>query len=140
MHWINQLHAFDEETMIRLMGRDLSLYLKFLKYQAVQFFIIFLFSFATIIPLYWTGSDATVYFETISQNSTAVSTNETVNATIVASKSANTYGLTERDTGYNLLMITMLNIQTDELKLLGSYSFIYLTTVVVYIQIFRFWR
>ena len=70
MHWINQLHAFDEETMIRLMGRDLCLYLKFLKYQAVQFFIIFLASFATIIPLYWSGSAAHIYFDTITTNST----------------------------------------------------------------------
>ena len=68
MHWMNQLHSFDEETMIRLMGRDLCLYLKFLKYQAVQFFVLFLLSFATLIPLYWSGSDATVYLDTVIEN------------------------------------------------------------------------
>ena len=47
--------------MIRLMGRDLAMYLKFLKFQAVQFFIIFVLSFSTMIPLYWSGSDAQRY-------------------------------------------------------------------------------
>ena len=115
MHWMNQVQSFDEETMIRFMGRDLSLYLKFLKYQAVQFFIIALFSFATVIPLYWSGSDATRYFETLINNSTVatnqtVSTNSTLNTTVKSNVTKNDYGLTERDTGYNLLMITMLNI------------------------------
>lgn len=58
MHWINILHSIDEETMIRLMGRDLALYLKFLKYQAAMFSVILLISFATLVPLYWSGNDA----------------------------------------------------------------------------------
>jgi hypothetical protein len=69
-----------------------------------------------------------------------MSNNATINASIESNKTSNEFGLTERDTGYNLLMITMLNIQTDQLKLLGCYGFIYITTIVVYIQIFRFWR
>jgi len=75
------LHSFDEETMIRLMGRDLALYLKFLKFQAAMFFAIFLFSFSIIIPLYWAGKDAL----------------DSVN-------------LEEKDKGYNLIMLTILNI------------------------------
>lgn len=58
IHWLHKLHAFDEDTMVRLMGRDLTQYLKFLKYQAVMFFVIFLLSFGLMIPLYWSGSDA----------------------------------------------------------------------------------
>lgn len=82
LNFLGLLQIIDEKTMIRLMGKDLTMYLKFLKFQAVQFFIIFILSFSTMIPLYWTGSDAKRYFTvTSSGNSTATnsSSNETSN-------------------------------------------------------------
>lgn len=39
-----------------------------------------------------------------------------------------------------MIMITILNIQTDKFKLCGSYGFVILTSIIAYIQIFRFWR
>jgi len=43
------------------MGRDLGLYLKFLKFNAGMFFVIFLFNFTFLTPLYYTGKDANRY-------------------------------------------------------------------------------
>jgi hypothetical protein len=37
-------------------------------------------------------------------------------------------------------MITILNIQNDAYKMSGSYAFVYVTTIIVYFQIIRFWR
>jgi len=35
LNFFGLLQIIDEKTMIRLMGRDLAMYLKFLKFQAV---------------------------------------------------------------------------------------------------------
>jgi hypothetical protein len=50
------------------------------------------------------------------------------------------FGLTERDVGYNMLMLTILNIQSDKSKLIISYLSIFAITFIVYIQIFKLWR
>jgi hypothetical protein len=63
MRWFKQLTACDEETMVRLMGRDTVIYLIWIRYQAVQFTLIFAFSFASLIPLYWSGNAAQIYTE-----------------------------------------------------------------------------
>ena len=59
--WLGLLQIIDETTMTRLMGRDMALYLKFLKYQALMFSAIFMFSFSFMIPLYYTGINALIY-------------------------------------------------------------------------------
>jgi hypothetical protein len=37
-------------------------------------------------------------------------------------------------------MITILNIQSDEVKLSYSYAFVTIISFIVYLQIFMFWR
>ena len=59
--WLGLLQIIDETTMTRLMGRDMALYLKFLKYQAIMFSAIFMISFSFVIPVYVTGIDAQIY-------------------------------------------------------------------------------
>ena len=104
MGWLSKLNTFNEETVISLMGRDIAMYLKYLKYQAAQFAIIFGVSFATLIPMYVSGTDANALI-------TGQYVNQTTSANETASKFNSTeFGLTEKDTGYNLLMLTMLNI------------------------------
>ena len=136
MSWVNQLYACDEDTVIALMGRDVAIYLKYLKYTATMFLVIFCLSFAVLIPLYWSGEDGNIYYEQF--------VNSTTNATLKADdqffNATKEFGLTERDAGYNLIMITILNIQRDDSKLLLSYAFVYLTTFIAYFFTFRFWR
>ena len=104
--------------MIRLMGRDLTLYLKFLKYEAGFFFMLGLISFALLIPLYYSGSDATKYVQLLqtNQNTTTILAGNDTEIVIANNTNENRlnvtelYGLTERDEGYNLIMITILNI------------------------------
>ena len=119
------------------MGRDLAMYLKFLKFQAVQFFIIFVLSFSTMIPLYWSGSDAERYLtKTLTLNNTS-----NKNSSLFSDAPINsTFGLSAKDSSYNLIMITILNIQSDEKKLAYSYAFVTVVSCVVYFQIFKFWR
>ena len=108
MGWLSKLNTFNEETVISLMGRDIALYLKFLKYQAAQFSLIFGVSFATLIPMYVSGTDANALI-------TGQYVNQTAGVNATASEfNATEFGLTEKDTGYNLLMLTMLNIQSDK--------------------------
>ena len=40
------------------MGRDLIIYLRFLRYQATIFFVILIFNWSVLIPLYHSGSYA----------------------------------------------------------------------------------
>jgi hypothetical protein len=123
--------------MIRLMGRDLAMYLKFLKFQAVQFFIIFVLSFSTMIPLYWSGSDAQRYLA----KSQTINYSTIRNSSLLTDAPINsTFGLSAKDSSYNLIMITILNIQSDERKLAYSYAFVTLVSCIVYFQIFKFWR
>jgi hypothetical protein len=84
--------------------------------------------------LYVSGTDANALI-------TGQYVNQTSSANETASKFNSTeFGLTEKDTGYNLLMLTMLNIQSDKQKLLISYFSIYLTTMICYVIQFKFWR
>ena len=44
--------------MVRLMGRDLIIYLRFLRYQATIFFVILICNWSVLIPLYYSGTYA----------------------------------------------------------------------------------
>lgn len=55
------LQLVDEVTMIRFMGRDLTIFLKFLRYQGVMFLVILLLQWTVLIPLYYFGDDADRY-------------------------------------------------------------------------------
>ena len=55
------MQVLDENTMVRLMGVDLVLYLKFLKNQAVMFLLLFAINFTILVPLYYSGADASKY-------------------------------------------------------------------------------
>ena len=57
------LQLIDEVTMIRFMGRDLTIYLKFLNNSYVMFFLILLIQWTILIPLYYSGTDAEQYLE-----------------------------------------------------------------------------
>ena len=52
------LQLLDEITMIRFMGRDLTIYLKFLNNSYIMFFAILLIQWTILIPLYYSGNDA----------------------------------------------------------------------------------
>ena len=55
------LQLIDEVTMIRFMGRDLTLYLKFLNYNQWMFGAILILQWTVLIPLYYSGEDAAQY-------------------------------------------------------------------------------
>lgn len=48
--------------------------------------------------------------------------------------------LNQKDQTYNLIIFTILNIQNDGSRLTISYFFVLLIAIIVYIQIFKFWR
>ena len=121
------------------MGRDIGIYLQFLKYQAVMFSVIFGTSFCVLIPLYWSGNDASSYLKGLVTNSTQAS-NSSESGSSQSVVYEDNFGLTERDVGYNMLMLTILNIQSDKSKLIISYLSIFAITFIVYIQIFKLWR
>ena len=47
--------------MIRFMGRDLTIFLKFLDYQTWMFLAILIMQWTVLMPLYYTGEDADKY-------------------------------------------------------------------------------
>ncbi len=90
-----------------------------------------------MIPLYWSGSDAERYLtKTLTLNNTI-----NKNSSLLSDAPINsTFGLSAKDSSYNLIMITILNIQSDEKKLAYSYAFVTVVSCIVYFQIFKFWR
>ena len=56
--FLGLLQLLDEITMIRFMGRDLTIYLKFLNNSYVMFGAILIIQWTVLIPLYYSGNDA----------------------------------------------------------------------------------
>ena len=145
--FLGLLQLLDEITMIRFMGRDLTIYLKFLNNSYVMFFIILLIEWTVLIPLYYSGTDAEQYLEAEveydlidNSNSTALRFLETANSTSGNQTRVGNFTLAEDEAQYNLVKFTILNIQNDTGKMTIAYAMVMLTTVIVYLQIFCFWK
>ena len=91
------LNIIDEATMIRFMGRDLTLYLKYIKYQAIMFGVIVIMNWTILLPLYYNGQDAERKF--LAQDNSK----------------EDAEGETEKSKGaeYNLIKFTILNVTSD---------------------------
>ena len=119
--------VIDEVTMIRLMGRDLAMYLKYIKYQAYMFAIILLMNWTILLPLYYLGEDAERSFNIGKQDQTKFDSN--------ASVSQDEEGVTEANVSqeYNLIKMTILNVTSDNYSLNIALIFVYLTTLIAYL-------
>lgn len=134
MNPLSIVQIIDDLTMIRMFGRDRFLYLKFLKYQSWFFLALFVLGWTILMPTYNSGQDAKQYIES--------------NAVEGAGESGD--GAVEINDGItlkageldeiNLLEFTILNVVNEDAKLLVAYSFTVITTIVMYISIYCFWR
>lgn len=115
----------DDATMIRLFGRDRFLYLKFLKYQSWFFLCIFVLGWTILMPTYNTGKDAEKYMEWETSETTSSGVSITYNT---------------EDDDINMLKFTILNVTNDGQKLIVPYLFTIVTTLIMYVSIFCFWK
>ena len=62
MNPLSIVQIIDEPTMIRMIGRDRFLYLKFLKTQSWFFLTLFLLGWTILLPTYYGGNSLKDYF------------------------------------------------------------------------------
>lgn len=74
LNFLGILQIIQEKEMIRLMGRDLCIYLKFLRMQAIFFFSIFLVQSTILVPIYYFGTDAQQYLQHNQQTNNTTTT------------------------------------------------------------------
>ena len=122
MNPLGIVQIIEDDTMIRMFGRDRLLYLKFLKYQSWFFLVIFMISWTTLMPTYYQGSDADKYIRKIGE--------ETSNVVVGQS--------TEND--INLLRFTILNVMESPDLLIAPYILTLIIAAIMYISIFCFWK
>ena len=103
--------------MIRFMGRDLTIFLKFLDYQTWMFLAILIMQWTILMPLYYTGEDADKYLLEVveKENSGKVMANSTALEDgslrfLQESERARNITIPETDREYNMLKFTILNI------------------------------
>lgn len=137
----------DEDTMIRFMGRDLTIFLKFLDYQTWMFLAILIMQWTILMPLYYTGEDADKYLLEVveKENSGKVMANSTALEDeslrfLQQAESAKNITIPETDREYNMIKFTILNIQSNPTRMTFAFIMVIFTTLVVYLQIFCFWK
>ena len=147
MGFFGLLQLIDEVTMIRFMGRDLTIFLKYLNYQTWMFLVILIIQWTVLIPIYYTGEDAYKYLDAFGQvsNTTAnatlplgnitVSTNITDKDIVVANMTDITeiIPLSDADREYNLIKFTILNVESSPMKMTIAFIMVIVTTVIVYL-------
>ena len=150
MGFFGLLQLIDEVTMIRFMGRDLTIFLKYLNYQTWMFLVILIIQWTVLIPIYYTGEDAYKYLDAFQQvaNTTAnatlplgnitVSTNITDDVIVVANTTELTelteiIPLSDADREYNLIRFTILNVESSPMKMTIAFIMVIVTTVIVYL-------
>ena len=133
--------------MIRFMGRDLTIFLKFLDYQTWMFLAILIMQWTILMPLYYTGEDADKYLLEVveKENSGKVMANSTALVDgslrfLQETESAKNITIPETDREYNMLKFTILNIQSNPTRMTFAFIMVIFTTLVVYLQIFCFWK
>ena len=126
--------------MIRFMGRDLTIFLKFLDYQTWMFLAILIMQWTVLMPLYYTGGDADKYLleviekenrEIVSLNST--STNLDMLRQLQPTETAKNITIPETDREYNMIKFTILNIQSNPTRMTFAFIMVIFTTLVVYL-------
>ena len=133
--------------MIRFMGRDLTIFLKFLDYQTWMFLAILIMQWTILMPLYYTGEDADKYLLEVveKENSGKVMANSTALEDeslrfLQQAESAKNITIPETDREYNMIKFTILNIQSNPTRMTFAFIMVIFTTLVVYLQIFCFWK
>ena len=138
MNPLSIVQIIDEPTMIRMFGRDRFLYLKFLKYQSWFFLTIFLLGWTILMPTYNSGKDAKQY---IALNALLNAENSTGGSIRINTSSTSSIEVKAGDIDeINLLEFTILNVTDEDDKLAIAYVFTIITTIVMYVSIFCFWR
>ena len=138
MNPLSIVQIIDEPTMIRMFGRDRFLYLKYLKYQSWFFLTIFLLGWTILMPTYNSGKDAAQY---IALNALANENKSKDGSIKINTSSTSSIEFVAGDVDeINLLEFTILNVTEEDGKLLVAYVFTIITTIVMYISIFCFWR
>jgi len=140
MNPLSIVQIIDDPTMFQMFGRDRFLYLKFLKYQSWFFLTLFFLGWTILMPTYYSGEDAAQYINSVmSQAQSAGSPNNT--STVSPSPTTSSIQFkAENAEEINLLEFTILNVKEAPDKLMISYIFTVLTTIVMYVSIYCFWR